>query len=807
MRKIIVICLLAIISSSAFSQSVVQRANAANTVADGRWMGNLNSFQPRYADTTAANLKIGVDSAGAIIYTYDIKGFWYRQNSPKKWVRIVSDNNLSNNFFFDTTCNCYKIDTTSLMGIINNFNRDSSIVSISVVNDSTIRICFGDGTCINIGITTTITNISNVYWLGGDTIAVCALDTTAGVVTTVCDTLTIGTQPVTTTYQNWLRDQGGNIIEFGSASPYTSPGLFLSHDTYTNTGYYRKYWDGYTVYDYPHQFTQQQSFQNGSGIVSYFTNGNSLWGHYNNVRLGINYSADTLERSPFAEGYFGRATGYSIGSNWTGHSAYGVYLDDNNSKTTGLFFHTYDSATMDGVTIYAAPDLGGSIPIFNGQLKNYRVSGFKTNLSIQHYGYGSGSSFISSDTASNKPLAVDANGNQYRMSNWPGSGNDSAFVKIEALTDTSYVNLRSNRSIPGDTIKISLANGQHGDITVTGGWLGLYNNFRVFPFQVGVTTNAAVLGATYFLLPSDYATKRVFITREGKQIVDTTNGVVSYDYLKHLDTIFLTHAVLDSERFVVTAYGDSSWTVDIAPTPAGYDPDAQAYFTAQSVTNTTDKTNINNLYVALKASTNPFTKIKRMLLGFGTGLVDGKTATTLTASSPPTVGATGYTLNGTTNYIDLGINATTLSNNEAHFFYQKTSSNGLVLVGANGGGVGTRIFPGDVTNHLFVRMSGGASDVNLGAAATAQRMAIWRNSVSTNRVVYRNNSLVSSTSLTANTPPSLNLFFGCSNEATTPLFFINGTFGIYILASGLTDAEALQIDAAIGVFITATGRN
>ena len=44
--------------------------------------------------------------------------------------------------------------------------------------------------------------------------------------------------------------------------------------------------------------------------------------------------------------------------------------DDNNSKTTGIFFHTYDSAVTDGVTIYAAPDLGGAPPVMNGLLSN-----------------------------------------------------------------------------------------------------------------------------------------------------------------------------------------------------------------------------------------------------------------------------------------------------------------------------------------------------------------------------------------------------------------------------------------------------
>jgi len=52
-------------------------------------MATLNSFQPNYADTTAANLQKGIDSSGAIIHTLTPDAFWYRQSNPKQWIQFI----------------------------------------------------------------------------------------------------------------------------------------------------------------------------------------------------------------------------------------------------------------------------------------------------------------------------------------------------------------------------------------------------------------------------------------------------------------------------------------------------------------------------------------------------------------------------------------------------------------------------------------------------------------------------------------------------------------------------------------------
>jgi hypothetical protein len=88
MRKLLLILFLFCFYFS-FGQNVVPRANGSITVQDYRVLPKYNQFIPVYADTTAANVQKGIDSLGAIIYTYDVHGLWVRvYDSGKTWTRV-----------------------------------------------------------------------------------------------------------------------------------------------------------------------------------------------------------------------------------------------------------------------------------------------------------------------------------------------------------------------------------------------------------------------------------------------------------------------------------------------------------------------------------------------------------------------------------------------------------------------------------------------------------------------------------------------------------------------------------------------
>ena len=88
MRKLLTIFFV-FLSSIGISQPVTNRSSNVITVKDERWMAGKNMFAPVYADTTSANLEVGIDSCGALIFTKDYNGFWYRACSPKRWIQIL----------------------------------------------------------------------------------------------------------------------------------------------------------------------------------------------------------------------------------------------------------------------------------------------------------------------------------------------------------------------------------------------------------------------------------------------------------------------------------------------------------------------------------------------------------------------------------------------------------------------------------------------------------------------------------------------------------------------------------------------
>lgn len=96
MKRLLII-LLVLCSVISFSQSVVNRAGPSNTVSDARLQAQYNLFIPRVLDTTAALTPParGLDTCGAIIYTYADDAFWYRACYPyKHWARVGSGSSL-----------------------------------------------------------------------------------------------------------------------------------------------------------------------------------------------------------------------------------------------------------------------------------------------------------------------------------------------------------------------------------------------------------------------------------------------------------------------------------------------------------------------------------------------------------------------------------------------------------------------------------------------------------------------------------------------------------------------------------------
>lgn len=147
MRKVIIFFLGLFCYYGSIGQGIVNRSSQTMTVQDARWMAQFNMFAPRVVDTTAANFTKGIDSCGAIIFTYTDNGVWYRGCSPKRWLRMGSGQVLNDTIYTEIPI-AVRRDSTGHQIIY--FLKERGLISGGVVTlDS----------CMTLGLNPTVFNI------------------------------------------------------------------------------------------------------------------------------------------------------------------------------------------------------------------------------------------------------------------------------------------------------------------------------------------------------------------------------------------------------------------------------------------------------------------------------------------------------------------------------------------------------------------------------------------------------------------------------------------------------------------------
>src|SRR6185369_13732363 len=131
------------------------------------------------------------------------------------------------------------------------------------------------------------------------------------------------------------------------------------------TGYFKAYFTGSTVEDYPINFWEQQGAGLGSGITSWLHN--SGYPKLNITRLGMNYTGIGYP-NPFptiANGFFGTTrSGYFLGTNATAHDPTGLIADDT-TKVGGIFFNANDNTNHEVISIYGRQKITNVGTTFN----------------------------------------------------------------------------------------------------------------------------------------------------------------------------------------------------------------------------------------------------------------------------------------------------------------------------------------------------------------------------------------------------------------------------------------------------------
>jgi hypothetical protein len=254
-------------------------------------------------------------------------------------------------------------------------------------------------------------------------------------------------------------------------------------------------------------------------------------------------------------------------------------------------------------------------------------------------------------------------------------------------------------------------------------------------------------------------------------------------------------------------------------TPAGYDSDAQAYFTrAESVgtLSTTEKDAYNQLVLDLKSAA-LYTKFKALYPFLGaseatTGLNAIANNYTIAWYNGPTYAATGVAFNGTTQYGELNLNVYTELNATRNslsvgYYHRTTTSN-------DGWAWGAAASPGDPAFQLNPNYAGNThaylpSNLNGIVAANGGikgTFVLSRTADNDLRVYKDATQLGSNTAVADLDLVNYKMMIGARNLNGASNAHTATEFGIFFIASGLTPTEVATLQTHLQTFYTALGR-
>ncbi len=253
-----------------------------------------------------------------------------------------------------------------------------------------------------------------------------------------------------------------------------------------------------------------------------------------------------------------------------------------------------------------------------------------------------------------------------------------------------------------------------------------------------------------------------------------------------------------------------------------FDTDAQAFITAASITDNTQKTAINTLVTDLKTY-NIWTKMKAIYPFVGGtsashrfNLKDPRTVNAafyLDFIGGGTHSATGYAGNGNNAWANTFFNAqSNLTNSNLHLsFYSRTANPGVVSYGNEMTVAGNYNSSSWITLRTNNKTAGGNAYFSAGndniSATTSQTLNgffIGSETSSNLRKLFRNGSvIVTDTTNDTNSLPSLNIAILGRDEGN----YSANESAFASIGDGLTDAEAANLYSAVQTYQTTLSRN
>lgn len=251
------------------------------------------------------------------------------------------------------------------------------------------------------------------------------------------------------------------------------------------------------------------------------------------------------------------------------------------------------------------------------------------------------------------------------------------------------------------------------------------------------------------------------------------------------------------------------------------DTDAQAFITAASITDNTQKNAINQLVLDLKTA-NIWTKMKAIYPFVG-GTASShrfnlKVPTTnisdfyITFSGGITHSTTGVAFNGATGWANTNLVPSTHLTSPFIGYYSRTNGN----TGTDQIDMGSKDasnlrylwvsawYNGSGFSNVLARNTSSTVLLN-GGTTTNSRGWYWTNKVSGTAKLGKNSSILSSAS-DSQTPPTSAIGIGCLNTELTPNSYSNRECAFSVIADGMSDTDTTNLYNAVQTFNTTLGR-
>lgn len=260
--------------------------------------------------------------------------------------------------------------------------------------------------------------------------------------------------------------------------------------------------------------------------------------------------------------------------------------------------------------------------------------------------------------------------------------------------------------------------------------------------------------------------------------------------------------------------------IAIMPKASAFDPDAQAFFTAANITDSTQQTAVNQLVVDLKGY-GIWTKMKALypFVG-GTATThkynlkdsqDTDAAFRLIFNGGITHASTGITGNGTNGYSDTKIAPSTqLSLNSTHIsYYARTNVPNGAFAGVLNSNQGIFVIPKFDGSGTSAYRAVNSSQVGPGASPSDVRgLYIASRITSTDMKLYLNNSTLFNDAQPSGALFTLgNIMLNAANVTGAANYFSANECAFASIGDGLDDTEASNFYTAVQTFQTTLGRN